>query len=283
MPKIAVSDGELYYEEFGSGDEIIVSAQMDFTGRAYPKLLAEAPSRYRVLQFWLRGYGQSTPVTTDLGRGWYPQWAEDIYQATQALNLGRFIYTGVSHGSGVGWHLALAHPETLKGFVAVVGAPHSRAGGLESSAGRREMLGAGADPDRLRASIRATYPIVSTDPQRQLQHEEMIERQVAGMLDPDRPRWNQGKPLPQAVNDEQLAALLTQVTVPTLLVCGIQDTIITPEMVLLAGRSVPGARTVFFQDYGHELSGLNPGPVMDQVRLFVDELNAQLRRMKAHA
>ena len=65
MPKIAVSGGELYYEEFGSGDEIIVSAQMDFTGRPYPKLLAEAPSRYRVLEFWLRGYGRSTPVTTD--------------------------------------------------------------------------------------------------------------------------------------------------------------------------------------------------------------------------
>lgn len=274
MPKIAVNDGELYYEEFGSGDEIIVSAQMGFAGRSYPSLLAEAPTRYRVLQFWLRGYGQSTPVTTDLGRGWYPRWAEDIYQATQALDLGRFIYTGVSHGSGVGWHLALAHPETLKGFVAVVGAPHSRDGGLESSAGRRQMLEAGANPDRLRAAIRATYPIVSADPQRQRQHEEMIERQVAAMLDPDRPRWNQGKPLPQATTDEQLAALLAQVTVPTLLVCGIQDTIITPSMVLLAARSIPGARTVFFQDYGHELAGLNPRAVMDQVRLFVDELNA---------
>jgi pimeloyl-ACP methyl ester carboxylesterase len=274
MPKIAVKDGELYYEEFGSGDEIIVSAQMDFRRRSYPELLAEAPGRYRVLEFWLRGYGRSTPVTADLGRAWYPQWADDIYQATQALNLDRFIYTGVSHGSGVGWHLALAHPEVLKGFVAVVGAPHSRAGGLESSVGRRRMLEAGTDRDLLRAAIRATYPLVSTDPRRQLRHEEMIEANVAAMLDPARPRWNQGKPLPEAATDEQLAALLATVSVPTLLLCGIQDTIITPDMVMLAARSIPGARTVFFQDYGHELARQNPGPVMDQVRLFINELNA---------
>jgi pimeloyl-ACP methyl ester carboxylesterase len=274
MPKIAVKDGELYYEEFGSGNEIIVSAQMSFRPRSYPELLADAPSRYRVLEFWLRGYGQSTPVMADLGRSWYPQWAEDIYQATQALGLGEFIYTGVSHGSGVGWHLALAHPEVLRGFVAVVGAPHSRAGGLESSELRRRMVEAGTDRDRLLGAVRAMYPLVSTDPQRRLRHEEMIERSVAAMLEPDRPRWNQGKPLPEAVTDEQLAALLAQVSVPTLLLCGIQDPIITPETVLLAARSIPGARTVFFQDYGHELAGQNPGPVMDQVRLFVDELNA---------
>src|SRR5437764_7745647 len=34
-----------------------------------------------------------------------------VYAATQMLGLSRFIYTGVSHGAVIGWHLAVDHPD----------------------------------------------------------------------------------------------------------------------------------------------------------------------------
>ena len=40
----------------------------------------------------------------------------------------KFIYSGASHGSGVGWHLCLRHPERLVCFFASVAGPLSPEG-----------------------------------------------------------------------------------------------------------------------------------------------------------
>lgn len=275
MPSVTLSDAELDYREFGTGPEVVVAAQMHFPSHGYTAALAADSNRYRVFEITLRGYGNSSPVTEDLGREWYPTWARDVYEATRVLGLDQFVYSGVSHGSGVGWHLALEHPEALKALVAIVGAPHSRTGGLESSSGRRQMLDANDDPAALRESILSVFPVVSNDPKRLQEHSDFIDRRIDRAL-ADQARWNQGKPLPQATTDEELADVLSGVSVPTLLIGGMQDTIISPEMIVLAGRSVPRATTVLFQDYGHELSSLNPRAINDLIEMFLSGLASGL-------
>jgi pimeloyl-ACP methyl ester carboxylesterase len=104
----------------------VLSGQWAFRDGSYQQLLAQRSRRYRVLGFTLGGYGQSMPETADLGDRWYDVWADDMYQASRAWGLERFIYTGASYGAGVGWHLALRHPDVLRGFVSVVGAPKDR-------------------------------------------------------------------------------------------------------------------------------------------------------------
>ena len=92
---------DLYYEEYGSGDNVVLSAQMELArGQSYQRLLGDAGFHVYYLQ--LRGFGKSPHVSTPPGEGWYPMWAEDVYQFARQLGLEQFIYTGVSHGAGVG-------------------------------------------------------------------------------------------------------------------------------------------------------------------------------------
>jgi len=279
MPVVGVNGVELYYEEFGDGDEVVVSAQAFFPPEGSPYLLAltRPPANCRVFAVTLRGYGKSTHVFEDLGENWYPTWAEDVYWFARALGLGRFVYPGVSHGAGVGWHLAASHPEVLKAFVSVVGAPHprERVGGVTSEPMRR-LNESVRNPDALKGGPHV-YLVPTSDPRRLERRKAAAEeyaRHVASMA-PEERAIHPGVIFPQAKTDEALAATLRGIRVPTLLLCGAQDELATAEASLLAAKSVPGAKAVFFQDHSHTLASEAPERLAAEVALFLRELNEE--------
>lgn len=278
MPIVRVNGVELYYDEYGDGNEVIVSAQMSFGKESYTKMLAEPPNGFRVFELTLRGYGRSTHLPEDLGPALYSIWAGDVARFARAMGIEQFIYTGVSHGAGVGWKLALDYPEVLKAFVSIVGVPHDRKGGDTSEARRRTVEGA-ADPKAFAASLRErplVYQVPTTDPRRLERRrkaaEEAAERFAS--MTPEELRLNPRKPFPEAKTNEELVELVfRRIRVPTLLLCGVQDDIVSAEMSLLAAKTVPKAKAVFFQDHSHSLASEAPERVAHEIRLFVRELN----------
>jgi pimeloyl-ACP methyl ester carboxylesterase len=229
---VRVPDGELEYAEYGHGACVVISAQWAFPHGTYQQLLTEG---YRVIAITLRGYGRSMPETPDLGDGWYDRWADDVYQASRTLGVDRFVYTGSSHGAGVGWHLALSYPEVLRGFVSLAGAPK----------------------DRL--SIRSP---------------EEIARAIAARQSgpsPLRPDWPQ-RPLPRASTNELLADILKTVEVPTLLIAGAQDDIISLQDTLRALNAVRGAQAVIYQDGTHGISVDRAADIVSQFHLYTTGL-----------
>ena len=278
MPTVPVNGVELYYDEDGSGGEVVISAQMHFGRGSYTKMLAEPPDGFRVFELTLRGYGRSTHLPEDLGPALYPIWASDVAQFARAMGIERFIYTGVSHGAGVGWKLALDYPYMLKAFVSIVGVPHDREGGDTSEARRRTVEGA-SDPKAFAASLRErplVYQVPTTDPRRlerrRAAAEEAAERFAS--MTPEELRLNPRKPFPEAKTNEELVELVfRRIRVPTLLLCGVQDDIVSAEMSFLAAKTVPGAKAVFFQDHSHSLATEAPERVAHEIRLFVRELN----------
>jgi pimeloyl-ACP methyl ester carboxylesterase len=261
MATMHLEDVELYYEEYGSGDNVVLSAQMELaTGQSYQRLLGEAGFHVYYLQ--LRGFGKSTHVDAPPAAGWYPTWAEDVYQFGRALGLERFIYTGISHGAGVGWNLALLHPEALRAFISVVGGPHDR------SVPRTRGIGIdGPSPPPM-------FEVPTTDPVRLQRRAERAHGREGRWerLSPEERAISPGKLFPELETNEQVAARLSQVRVPTLLLYGAQDDIIPPEMALLAARSVPGAKLVLYQDHSHSLAGEAPERLVQEVLVFRNEL-----------
>ena len=276
MPKVNFNGVELYYEEYGRGEETFVTSSM--FGAESKEPLSMFPAESHLYAVTLRGYGKSMHVKGDLGSQWYPTWAEDIYCFSRELGLGKFIYVGVSHGAGVGWHLVLAHPEVIKGFVSIVGAPHDRAGGSTSEA-RRRQIEAWGNRETMRAQMQAfaeSFLVVpTTDKARLARREKIIPELVERFLSLSKEEFiiSPGKPLPEAKTNEELVALLSQIKVPTLLLCGMWDQIIPAEMSLLAAKAVPGAKAVFFQDESHMLPQESPEKVADEIKLFVTQLN----------
>lgn len=274
MPTINIGDAELYYDEYGSGEEVVISSANGFTGWTYPELLADEPTNYRVITIQTRGFGNSSHVTKAPAIGWLPQWADDVCAVADKLGIERFIYTGASHGGGIGWYIAQRNPSRLKALVSVVGTPHDRAGGTDSSEGRRRMIEGRHDSRIVREQIEILGGW-SDDPERLAERDTSYAQQVEKHLNqPENEAWiNQGKPFPEARTDEELEAILNEIHIPVLILASMRDGVISPESALRGARSVRGAKAVFFEDEGHFIGSESPERLAREVKLYVDELN----------
>jgi pimeloyl-ACP methyl ester carboxylesterase len=256
-----VGDVDLYYEEYGTGDNVVLSAQMELAqGQSYQRLLGDAG--FHVYYIQLRGFGKSTHVREAPPSGWYPMWAEDVYQLARAIGVDRFIYTGISHGAGVGWNLALAHPEALRALISVVGGPHDR------TQPRRRGIGIdGATPPPM-------FEVPTTDPRRLQRRAERAQSREGRWerLSVEERAISPGKLFPDLETNEDVAARLSEVRVPTLLLYAAQDDIIPAQMALLAATSVQGAKLVLYQDHSHSLASEAPERLVQEVLVFMNEL-----------
>jgi pimeloyl-ACP methyl ester carboxylesterase len=268
MPKQKANGAELYYEEYGGGPDVVISAQNRITSgsESYLELLAAAGTHVYSIQ--LRGFGRSSPVTTVPEGGWYPMWAEDVYEFAHKVGVEHFIYTGVSHGAGVGWNLALTHPLGLRAFVAIVGGPHDR------SKPRVRGMGLASAP---------MFVVPTDDPVRLRRRAAWLQASGEQESSTGHIQINPGKVFPELESNEQVAKRLGTITVPTLLLNGAQDDIIPAEMSLLVARSVPGAKLVLYQDHSHTLAREAPERLVDEVALFLKEIGSPIQGDGRHA
>ncbi|MGN6446050.1 alpha/beta fold hydrolase [Amnibacterium sp.] len=274
MPTMDVGDGELWYEEFGSGDEVVLSSAMGFHAGAYPEVLAAPPTGYHVYTIQARGFGRSTHPAAPPAEGWLDRWADDVCAFADRIGAERFLYTGISHGGGIGWHITRRHPERLKALISVVGTPHDRAGGTESSEGRRRFIAERRDPAVV-TSILEHMAGWTDDPARIASRRVRFAKaaEEAAVRPDDEAQINQGKPFPEARTDEDLAEVYRGIRVPVLILAGMRDGVISPESALRAAVNVRGAKTVLFEDEGHMMGEESADRLVREVRVFVDELN----------
>lgn len=274
MPYMTIDDVSLWYDEFhGEGAPILASAS-SFEAGGYPEILSRSPLGRPVYQIQARGWGRSTHLQDAPAAGWLDTWADDVCRVADQLGIDKFVYTGVSHGAGIGWHLAKRHPKRLLALVSVVGAPHDRDGGTASSAGRAKIIAGRKDPE----VVRAQFEILagwSDDPVR-LQAREHMYRRVIGNFagqSEEEARINQGKPFPEATTDEELAEIFRSIQVPVLILGAMRDGVISPQASLRAAMNVRGAKTVLWEDEGHMIAGESPARLAREVALFLAELD----------
>ena len=235
---------DLCYEEFGFGDNYILSAQMGF----YPLGLQQylAGKGYHVICITLRGFYPSSYVEEDYGEAWYDIFASDVIKVADKLHIDKFIYMGASHGAGVGWHLMLNSPSRVTGFIACVPGPHSLKEGAMSI---RQMVLSGIikEPPPM-------DPPIDNDPRRE-QRRAFRAMHIAMNPEPD-PREkaiDYGRPLLKYKTEEKLVEMLHTITVPTLILGAIDDPISTPELMLRTAKALPHCKLVLYSNTGHNI------------------------------
>jgi pimeloyl-ACP methyl ester carboxylesterase len=273
MTYIDIDGAQLWYDEFpGEGDPII-SCASSFESGGYPEILSRSPIGRPLIQIQARGFGRSSRPDGVPSAGWLDTWADDACAVADRLGIDRFIYTGVSHGGGIGWHIAKRYPQRLIALISVVGTPHDRAGGTESSEGRRRMIANRHDPK----VVREQYDILAgwtEDDVRQAGRDKKFQYVLASMSAQDNyeATINQGKPFPEAKTDEELAEVYKSIKVPVLVLGAMRDGVISPQSSLRAVVNVRGAKAVFWEDEGHMIAGESPSRLAREVKLYLDEL-----------
>ncbi|WP_221583339.1 alpha/beta fold hydrolase [Microbacterium sp. G2-8] len=280
MPIQKLPDVELWYDEYGDegSAEVVLSSAMGFSGDSYPERLSEPPTDYRVITIQARGFGRSTRVTEEPPAGWLAQWADDVVAFADAKGIDRFIYTGASHGAGIGWYIATRHPERLKAFISVVGTPHDRNGITNTSESRRRVIEArmANDTATIREQLEKLGGFLHEDEaERRRTRDILIDAALAKHLDRDdgESQINQGMPFPEARDNDALAEVLRTIDVPVLMLAGMRDGVVSPESALRGVRNVRNSKAVFFESEGHYLAGEVPERLIREVKVYIDELN----------
>jgi pimeloyl-ACP methyl ester carboxylesterase len=261
-------DAHVWVEEHGTGDLHVLSSAMGFS--RYPAILAEQPTGAHVVTVQARGFGRSSRSPEPPAPGWLDQWADDVVAVADALGIDRFVYTGVSHGAGIGWHLARRHPDRLRALVSVVGTPHDRDGDTSSSAGRREIVANRRDPAVIEKAMRTIGgPVEGAE--RTAVRDAFVAEKVAAFLamDDEESRINQGMPYPEATDETALRAVLAGIDLPVLVIGGMRDGVISPQSTLRALTCVRGSVGVLFEDEGHFVADERPERLVGPITEFL--------------
>ncbi|MFD8307067.1 alpha/beta fold hydrolase [Streptomyces sp. NPDC059690] len=103
MPFITVgqensTDIELYYEDHGSGQPVVLIHGFPLDGHSWEKQSAALlAAGYRVITYDRRGFGQSSQVTTGYD---YDTFAADLHHVLETLDLNDAVLVGFSMGTG---------------------------------------------------------------------------------------------------------------------------------------------------------------------------------------
>ncbi|MCQ2483204.1 MAG: alpha/beta hydrolase [Clostridia bacterium] len=234
----------LYYEEYGEGDNIIISMQCGF----YPVGMQQYMSKsgYHVYCITMRGFHPSTLIDVDYGEKWYDIFAGDVIAFADKMGIDRFTYMGASHGAGIGWHLMLLNTGRVDAFIAVVAGPHSLAEGTMSY---RQMIEQGIIKE-----VPPFDPPIDNDDKRQKRRaaRENWLKNLPEAPEAER-KLDYGRPLMKYKNEENLCKALSAIEVPTLLIGGCGDPISKPELLMRTAAQLPHCKLIMYSNCGHNI------------------------------
>lgn len=240
MPIVHAADLKIHYEEAGRGAAIVVFVHDEWgSWRSWQPLMTRLPvSRYHCYALDQRGYGQTEGPDNDYT---ILQRAADLAAFTRVLNLRPVHLVGQYLGSAVAVQYALDHPRAVKTLTLLSPAP------VQGAVFTEEMLQAPAqykqNKDLLLRAMREMAPTVRDENLLQALADDAFNQRLQSALK-NRPalmNWN-------------VERKLSRLPLPTLIVRGERDNLVSQENAERAARAFPQARLATIAKAGHCLA-----------------------------
>ncbi|MQY11171.1 2-hydroxy-6-oxo-6-phenylhexa-2,4-dienoate hydrolase [Streptomyces sp. RB5] len=249
---VEVADGTLRYYEAGSGHPLLLlhgsgpgaTGWSNFAGNI--EALAE---NFHVYAVDMPGWGESSAVTVD-----EIDHVRTAIQFLDALGIDKAAFVGNSMGGQNSLRLATEHPGRISHLITMgppVGMrPTLFGAGDGPSEGLKHLIAAYRDPSP--ENMRRLVEIMVYDKATFATPELCKARSDAALARPDHLRnyvegMPKGAPLPQWVKPE----LLSKIQVPTLLIHGRDDRVVSYENSLFLLANIPNSRLVVLNHCGH--------------------------------
>lgn len=117
MPTVETNGIETYYEDYGSGQPIVVLHGATADHQVWAEQLQPLTDDYRVILYDLRGHGKTGG--SDLDRYTVDTYADDLAAFIDALGLDQPVVLGHSLGGMIGYAFADAYPEKLSALITI--------------------------------------------------------------------------------------------------------------------------------------------------------------------
>ncbi|MFG3452881.1 3-oxoadipate enol-lactonase [Stutzerimonas stutzeri] len=254
MPTVKLADGELNYRLEGPVDApvLVLSNSLGTTHEMWDAQVPAFSEHFRVLRYDTRGHGSSS-VTP--GPYSIEQLGRDVLGLADALGIDRFAFCGLSMGGLIGQWLGIHAGERLTRLV--VCNTGAKIGTDEVWNERIDTVLKGGEQamrDMRDASIARWFT-----PDFAAQHPVEVAR-ITQMIASTSPAGYAANCA--AVRDADYREQLGVIKVPTLIVCGSQDPVTTPDHGRFIQARVDGAELVEFE--AAHLSNVEAGDAFTQ-------------------
>jgi len=249
MSTVRVGDIEMYYEQHGSGEPLLLVMGLAADSTAWMFQVPDFAARYRTIVFDNRGVGRSSKPS---GPYSIHQMADDAAGLLDALDVARAHVVGVSMGGMIAQELALRHPKRVRGLVLGCTYPEPDAdaerqrqcsvqqlGGHITAAGATEIDLSTIDP---LAFFQTLIPRVF--------NQSFIDTELPKLLQIFGGALQWGFSMEailgqvEAVMGHKATDRLHQIGSPTLVITGDADLLVSPANSDVLARNIPGAKLV---------------------------------------
>lgn len=263
MATANVGEVELYYEEHGSGDPLLLVMGLAADSQAWMFQVPELSKHFRTVVFDNRGVGRSSkpagPYTT-------AAMADDAVGVLDALGIERAHVLGVSMGGMISQEIALRHPKRVRslvlactyaepdaeiaeirqGLTAQLGGSTDAAGGLQIDAASldpmmffQQLMPRVFNPDYLQRELPTLIQIFSGALQWGFQMDAILGQVYATM-------------------GHNCTARLGSIAAPTMVITGDSDMLIPPRSSDALAAAIPGAKLVRVRGGSHAFNFETP-------------------------
>jgi aminoacrylate hydrolase len=242
MPLMRISDGELFYEVYGSGPPLITAAGLGGVGSFWTPQLEAWSEHFQVIVHDHRGTGQSSrdAITYSV-----PQMARDVVSLAEGLGIDRFHFAGHSTGASIGQELGLHNKDRVLSLVLASGWAKPDPWFTRCFATRERLLLMAGPEVYVRAQALFIFPPwwvsahddrLRTMEETQLKHfpsTEIVSSRIA------------------AITSYGPGEALNRIERPTLVTCADDDHLTPPHFSLDMHRLMPGSDLAILPTGGH--------------------------------
>jgi len=275
MSTAKIGSVELYYEEHGSGDPLLLIMGLAADSQAWMFQLPDFAKRYRTISFDNRGVGRSSKPP---GPYTIHEMADEAAGLLDALSIPRAHVVGVSMGGMIAQELVLRHPEKVRGLVLACTYPEPDAEVERHREFSLKQFGGSIDADgAMKVDISAINPLMFL--QQLLPNvfnQEFIDRELPKLMQIFSGALQWGFSMEAilgqvgAVMSHNATERLRHIKSPTLVITGDADRLVPPAGSDILAREIPGAKLVKVPGGSHGFNFETPEIFNREVLSFLE-------------
>jgi len=274
MSTAKVDSIELYYEEHGSGDPLLLIMGLAADSMAWLFQLPDFSKHYRTIVFDNRGVGRSSKPSGPYTIG---QMADDTAGLLDVLGIARTHVVGVSMGGMIAQELVLRHPPRVRSLVLGCTYPEP-----DADIERQRQFSLQQFGGKVTAGGEMQIDLSALDPMSFFQHllpnvfnQRFIDTELPKLMQLFAGALQYGFSMEAILG--QVAAVMThkatdrlhQIKVPTLVITGDADRLVPPANSDVLARNIPGARLVKIPGGSHGFNFETPDRFNREVLNFL--------------